>query len=115
MRIDLDAGHDFLVTLSTARVPVNLIDELGDRMNAVADDMGGYTLGDRDQLAIDNQDAMIAPFEELLDDHPPAMFTGKVEAKAELFLVRDPRGDSSPVIPVQRLGDEREAQASCLA
>jgi hypothetical protein len=95
-----------------ARVLVHLVDQLLDRVDAVADDMGGHALGNRDQLAVDHQDAVVIALEELLDDDVAALGLAQrfVEAEAELLLRLDADGDAAAVIASSGLGDQGLAQ-----
>jgi hypothetical protein len=116
VRVDLDPGHHLFVADAATRILVHLLDQLLDRVHAVADDMGGDALGDRDQLAVDHQDAVVVALEELLDDDVAALGLAQrlVEAEAELLFRSDADRDAAAVIAVERLGDERVAQPARL-
>src|SRR5215212_3952486 len=112
MGVDPDSGHDILMPLASARVPVHLGDELADSADAVAGDLGRNALGDRHHLAADDEDSMVVALEELLDDDVAALglSLSLPEAEAQLLLVQDADRDSAAVIAVERLGDERIAK-----
>ena len=54
---------------AAARILVHDLDELGDRVLAVADDVAGRASRGGDELAVDDQQAVIVALEEGLDDH----------------------------------------------
>jgi hypothetical protein len=68
--VHLDPGQHLFVTDTAPRVGVGLVDELGDGVRAVADHVGGHSLGDRGDLAVDHQAAVVLAGHEGLDDHP---------------------------------------------
>ena len=69
LRIELEPRQHLLVTDAAARILVHDLDELHDGALAVADDVARRAPRRRDQLAVDDQQAMIVAFEERLDDH----------------------------------------------
>ena len=68
--VDRDPGQHLLVPDAAARVGVGDVDQLGDGVRAVADDVGGHPLGDRRHPAVDDQAAVVLAGDEVLDDHP---------------------------------------------
>ena len=69
LTVDRDAGEDLLVTDAAPRIAVRDVDQLLDRVLAIADDMRRNALGHRDDLVVDDQDAVVEPFDEALDHH----------------------------------------------
>ena len=66
--VELDPGEDLLVADAAARVEVRDIDELADGVLAVADDARRDALGDRGDLAADDQAAVVVAGDVRLDD-----------------------------------------------
>ena len=88
---------------------VHLVDQLLDRVLAVADDVARHALGDRDQLAVDHQHAVVVAGDEALDDDAPAVLPGDVEGGAHLLGGREVDRDAAAVVGVERLHHHRVA------
>src|SRR6476620_9911979 len=65
--VDLDLRQHLLVPDATTRVGVGDLDELGDGVGAVADDVRGDALGDRLHPSADDEAAVLATGDEGLD------------------------------------------------
>jgi hypothetical protein len=111
-RVDLDAGHHLLVAIAAPRILVHQLHQLRDGAAAVADDGSGDAFGNRDQFAIDDEDAVVVAGEILLHDDGRSLglLLRLGEAEAQALLVRDGGGDAAAVIAVQRLGHDGVAQ-----
>ena len=70
---------DFLVADATARIFVDDIDEFANRVLAVTYDVAGFALGGSDELAIDNEQAVVVALDVALDDHRAPVFPGLLE------------------------------------
>ena len=72
LRVELEPRQHLLVADAAARILVHDLDELRDRVLAVADDVPGRAAGRGDQFAVDDEQAVVVAFEEGLDDHRAA-------------------------------------------
>src|SRR3546814_5437968 len=95
---DLNAGEHILMPRSPARIAVHFLDQLSNGEAAVAHDMGGTALRDRDQLAADHQQAVVLAGKLLFDDDAPAMPQGAIEGSTEGDLIADAGGDAPAVV-----------------
>ena len=111
LRVELEPRQHLLVADAAPRILVHDLDQLHDGVLAVADDVPRRAPRRRDQLAVDDQQAMIVAFEERLDDHRARMLARDVEAVRDFRVRRQPDGDAAAVIAVVRLGDDRIADA----
>ena len=66
LRIDGDPGQDLLVPDAATRISIGDLDQLGDGVRAVADDVGRHPLGNGDHLIVDDQDAVVLTGDERL-------------------------------------------------
>ena len=64
LRVDGDAGQDLLVADAAPGIGVGDLDQLGDGVRAVADDVRRHPLGDRDDLIVDDEDAVVLAGDE---------------------------------------------------
>ena len=71
---------------AAARILVDAVDELRDRVLAVADHVPGRAAGRRHQLAVDHQQAVVVALEERLDDHRARVLARHVEAVRHLLI-----------------------------
>ncbi len=71
-RGDADASEHSLVADAAPRVGVLQVDQLTEGVAAIAHDARGYALGDRRQLAADDQHPVVIAGNERLDDHVTA-------------------------------------------
>ena len=69
LRVDLEPRQHLLVADAAARVLVHDLDQLRDRVLAVADDVARRAARRRDQLAVDDEQAVVVALEVGLDDH----------------------------------------------
>src|SRR3954451_25226333 len=98
-----DPRHHLFVPVAAPLVPVRSLDQPGDIGPAVADDMGRNALGDRDHLAPDDEDAVVAPGELLFDNDAPIVLAGLLEAPAHLLRRGEADADAAAVIAVEPL------------
>ena len=70
--VDGDPGQDLLVADAAARVGVGLVDQLADRVHAVADDVRRHPLGDRHHAPADDEHPVVLADDVVLDDDPAA-------------------------------------------
>ncbi len=111
LRVEFDAGHDVLVPLTAPGVAVDLLDEFADGALAVADDVGGHALRDRDDLAAHDEDAVVAALVVLLHHHLPSVRAGLLEAPAHLFGRAEVQAHAAPVVAVERFGHDGPTHA----
>ena len=76
---------------------------------AVADDVAGLALGCRDELAVDDQQAVVMTFDVALDDDGTAVFLRLLERDLDFVRRLQVDGDAAAVVSVQRFQDHREA------
>ena len=71
-----------------------------------------------DELAVDDQQAVIVALEEALDDHRPRVLAGDGVAAAHVLVAGEADGDAAAMVAVVGLGDDRVADppsgAQCL-
>ena len=84
-------------------------DELGDRVPAVADDLGRVAAGGGDDAAADDQDAVIGAGGEPLDDDLGPVRTHAGVGRLDLLAGAQVRGDPAPLAAELRLDDDRAA------
>ena len=107
--VDLDAGQDLFVPDAAPRVEVGRLDELGDCVLAVADDVGGNAFSDGDHPSADDQDPVIVPRHVGLD-HDAAASRFRAGALVPLsyrVVVAQFEADAPAVVPVERFRDDR--------
>ena len=109
--VDLDPGQDLLVPDTAPGVGVGEVDQLLHRAGAVADDVRRHPLGDRGDLAVDDQAPVVLAGHERLDDHPAAagLVLGDREGLADVVLVLQVQADPATVVAVERLDHDGEA------
>ena len=96
---------------AAARILVDALDELRDRVRAVADDVPGRASRRGDQFAVDDQQPVVVALEEALDDHRPRMLARDREALCHFRVACQPDGDAAAVVAVVRFRNDREADA----
>ena len=64
LRVDGDPGQDLLVADAATRIGIGDLDQLGDGVRAIADDVGRHPLGNGDDLVVDDQDAVVLAGDE---------------------------------------------------
>ena len=94
---------------ATSWILIRDVDQLADRVLAIARDVCRHTLRDRDHLAADDEHAVIASFRELLDDNALRVGGGAVPGFAHGRFVGESRRDAAAVTQVERLEDDGEA------
>ena len=110
--IEIEAREHLLMADAAARILVHDLDEIGDGVHAVARDVAGRAPGRRDELAVDDQQAMIVALEEGLDDHRARVFPSRREALHDLRVARQADRNAAAVITVVGLGNHRVADAA---
>ncbi len=110
--VDLDPGQHLLVADAAARVLVRDVDELADRVLAVAGHARRHALGDRGDLAADDEAAVVVAGDVRLDDDVArsALGEGAREGGTDLLLGAQVEVDAAAVVAVERLDDAREAE-----
>src|SRR5262249_29506195 len=83
----------------------------------VADNMGGHALGNRDELVVDDEDAVVATADVALDNNGagPALFLGDRIELANFVLVFEIDADAAAVVAIERFDHDRESDALRLA
>ena len=106
-----DAGQHLLVADAAPGIGVGDLDQLGDRVRAVADDVGRHPLGDRDDLIVDDQDAVVLAGDEA--SRPRRAGAALVVGDREEARAPRPRREvdayAAAVIAVERLEHDRVA------
>ena len=97
---------------AAARILVHDLDQLLDRVLAVAHHVSGRAARGGDELAVDHQQAVIVSFEEALDDHRAGVLARHVEAVRHLLVGGEADGNATAVVAVVGLGHHREADAA---
>ena len=84
--VDRDPGQHLLVPDTAAGIGVGQLDEFGDGVLAVTDDVGRHPLGDGDHVAADHQHPVVLAGDERLDEHrtPPGLVGGRLEGGPDL-------------------------------
>ena len=96
---------------AAARVLVHDLDQLRDRVPAVADDVARRAPGRGDQLAVHDQQAVVVALEIGLDDHRARVLARALEAGRDFRVVGQADRDAAAVVAVVGLGHDREAEA----
>src|SRR5436189_166500 len=81
-----------------ARILVHDLDQLLDRMLAVAHHVSGRAARGGDELAVDHQQAVIVSLEEALDDHRAGVLARHVEAVRHLLVGGEADGNAPAVV-----------------
>ena len=110
--VELDPGQDLLVADAAARVLVGQVDELADGLLAVGGDRGRHPLGDRGDLAADDEAAVVLAGDVRLDDDVAAAALAEraVEGRPDGLVRAQVEMDAAAVVAVERLDDAREAE-----
>src|ERR1700733_9736674 len=96
---------------AAAGVLVHDVNELRDRVLAVAYNVTRGPAGGGDQLTMDDERAMIVAFEESLHNDRAGMLASDCEAVNDFLVGHEPDGYTAAVIAVVGLGYDREADA----
>ena len=83
--VELEPREHLLVADAAPGVAIHLVDQLGDGLLAVADDVARHPLGDRDELAVDDEHAVVLAGDEALDDHAAAVLARDLERLPHLL------------------------------
>ena len=108
--VELEAGQHLLVADAAARILVHDLDELGDGVDAVADDVAGDALGHGDELAVHHQHAVVVALEEGLDEDGAGVLAGLVEGDGDVGGAADAERHAAAVVGVEGLQDQRIAE-----
>src|SRR5256712_2916464 len=111
--IDLDAGQDLFMADATAWVTIGNIHELAHGVLAVADDVRRDPFRDRDHVTINDEHAIIIALYEALhyDNAAARLADGPLIAAPDLFLGPYIEADATSMVAVERLEDDRVADA----
>ncbi len=111
--VELDAGQHLLVADAAPWIGVRALDQLGQRVLAVALDVRGNTLRDRAQDAVDDEASIVVADQVRLHHHraAPALGACGSEAGTHRLLVVEVEHDATPVVAVERLDRHGQADA----
>src|SRR5256712_1189156 len=111
--IDLDAGQDLFMADATAWVTIGNIHQLAHGVLAVADDVRRDPFRDRDHVTIDDEHAVVIALYEALhyDNAAARLADGPLIAAPDLFLGPYIEADATSMVAVERLEDDRVADA----
>ena len=111
-RVDRDPGQHLLVADAATRIAVGDVDQLADRVLAVAGHRRGDALGDGRDLAADDQAAIVVARDVALDHDVarPALGQRAVERGADGLLRAQVEVDAPAVVAVERLDHARVAE-----
>ena len=103
--VELDAGQHLLVADPSSWIGIGDLDQLRQRMLAVALDVCGNALRDGAQDAVDDQASIVVADQVRLHDHraAPALGACGSEAGTHRLLVVEVEHDAAPVVAVERL------------
>ncbi len=101
--VELQAGQHLLVADAAPGVLVDPLDQLGDRMRPVSGHVAGHPLRRRHHLAVDDQDPVVVPLLEGLDDHHRGEFVRLLERDQHLLRGGQVDRDPLAVVAVERL------------
>ena len=87
------------------------LDQLGDRVPAVADHVPRHPVRRGDQLAVDHQQPVVVALDHALDHDARALVDRDVEGVGDLLVGGQVDRDAAPVVAVERLHHHREADA----
>ena len=109
-RVELDPRQHLLVADAAAWVRIRSLHELADGALAVADDGGRHALGDRRDLAADDEAAVVVAGHERLDHEvaAAALAPCSLEGGPDLVVRAQVQVHATPVIAVERLDDARQ-------
>ena len=95
-----------------ARIGIGRLDQLADRALPVADDRCGHPLGDRGDLAANDQAAIVVARDVRLDDQVArtALAARALEGRPDRRLVAQVQVDAPAVVPVERFDHAGIAQ-----
>ena len=96
---------------AAAWILVDDVDELRDRVRAVAFDVAGRAACGRNQLTVHHQQPVIVPFQEGLDDHRARMFARHQESGRNFGIRGQADRYAAAMVAVIGLGHHRKADA----
>jgi len=99
------------VAHAAPRIGVDEVDQLGDGVDAVAHHVPGHPLRHRHHPAVDDQDAVVVPFQARLDEHAARNLGSFFKRLAHLLRGLEPDGHRPAVVAVARLHHHRIADA----
>jgi len=113
LRIHRDPGEHLLVPDPAPRVQVRDLDQLPHGVLSVAHHVRGHALGDRHHPSPHHEHAVVVPRDERLHHDPsvPGLSQRVLEGRPDGLPVGEVQPDAATVIAVQRLGDDRIADA----
>ena len=111
--IELEARQHFFMADAATRVLVHDVYELLDRVLAIADDMARHTLGRRNKLTIDDEQAMIETLDVTLDNDRPSVLAGFLETDLDLFTRAEIDRNAAAMVTGKRLEHDRVADTFC--
>ena len=97
------------MSVATARIGVDLVDEFADRAHAVADDKWRIAASGRDELVADHKQPEVLPGQVLLDQDLGAMLARSCVCGDHLLARADVDRDPLALVAVTRLDDDRRA------
>jgi hypothetical protein len=107
--IDLDAGERAAVAGAPTRVFVDDRDQLADGVLTVAHHLGRVAPGRRDHLTADDQQPVIVPGDEALDQHAAAKRARDIVGSANLGLGVQVDADAFALVAILGLDHHRQA------
>jgi hypothetical protein len=110
---DLDPGQHLLVADAAPRVGIRHVDQLPDRVLAVAGHAGGHALRDRGDLASDDQAAVVVAGDVGLDHDIARATLGERGGKrgTDLLLAPQVEVNATAVVAVEGLDHAREPES----
>ncbi|KAF5028155.1 hypothetical protein DSECCO2_662040 [anaerobic digester metagenome] len=97
----------FFMPFAPLGVLVDLMDELADGIHSVADDKGGFAEGGCRKPVVDDQDAEVKAFDELLYDTSIADAPGQFVRREKILGISDIYCNPSAMVTDQRLDHHR--------
>ncbi len=94
---------------AAAGIGVDLLDQLGHAVDAVAEDLGGLAAGGSHYPIAHHQQAIVVSGGELLDQHRGAFLPRRFVGRDDLLAGREVGGHAATLVPVLRLDDHRHA------
>jgi hypothetical protein len=107
--VEADLGQRGGMAIAAPGIAVDLVHELADVLDAVADDQRRVAAGSGEQLVADDQQPVIVAGKVLFDEDVVAKLDGDAVGVAHLLLVRQVDRDALALVAVARLDDDREA------
>ena len=99
------------MTHAAAWIAVDLVDQFGNRVFAVADHVPRHSFRGSDQLAVDDEDSMIEAADKTFDQYRAAMLARFLKSCVHLVRRFQIDGNAAAMVCVQRLEYDRVADA----